>query len=538
MRSGIRIFASAGSDRACFVGGWLKGLTLVAAAALLMPAQLPAQDRGPSDQGVSAAVENELFYDPAVSLNDIDVHTDDGVVTLRGRVSNLLAQRRAGRIAMTVKGVRSVIDEIDVEPLIDRRPIDLRRDINDALLGDPATESFQIEVAADDQGRVTLGGRVESWQERMLAETVAAGVHGVTAIDNEIEITPPTARPDDEILAEIRDTLRWDANVDHALIDVDVDAGEVTLTGTVGSLAEKNVAIADAWTAGVIDVDAAGLAVARWARDQDLRAGKYAARSDQEIAKAVREALLYDPRVSKFTIDVDADAGIVTLRGSVADLKAKRVAVADATRTVGVIAVRDRLRVRLGDDVPADTTIEANVRKALARDPFVTGHDIEVTSRGGIVDLDGQVDSWFEKGQADDVASRVKGVLAVDNNLIVDDDASAMVFDPYVDAWSIYGYDWYEPRPRSPREPDAVIAKEIRDELWWSPYVKSDDVDVAVDNGVATLTGTVDTWGERRAARSNALEGGATTVVNELIVKSPEPQPQELQSRAEENDDL
>ena len=298
------------------------------------------------------------------------------------------------------------------------------------------------------------------------------------------------------------------------------------------------MAIADAWTAGVIDVDAAGLAVARWARDQDLRAGKYAARSDQEIAKAVREALLYDPRVSKFTIDVDADAGIVTLRGSVADLKAKRVAVADATRTVGVIAVRDRLRVRLGDDVPADTTIEANVRKALARDPFVTGNDIEVTSRGGIVDLDGQVDSWFEKGQADDVASRVKGVLAVDNNLIVDDDASAMVFDPYVDAWSIYGYDWYEPRPRSPREPDAVIAKEIRDELWWSPYVKSDDVDVAVDNGVATLTGTVDTWGERRAARSNALEGGATTVVNELIVKSPEPQPQELQSRAEENDDL
>jgi osmotically-inducible protein OsmY len=41
---------------------------------------------------------------------------------------------------------------------------------------------------------------------------------------------------------------------------------------------------------------------------------------------------------------------------------------------------------------------------------------------------------------------------------------------------------------------------------------------VTVDDGVVTLTGTVDTWTEREAAEENALEGGALRVVNRLDV--------------------
>ncbi|HSN71577.1 MAG TPA: BON domain-containing protein [Steroidobacteraceae bacterium] len=503
---------------------------LLAALPAVTGAQSTTRNLTLSDRGISNAVENEFFYDSALSLNDINVHTDDGIITLRGRVSSLLAKRRAADLASTVRGARSVINQIDVEPVIDRDPVGLRMSVEEALLDDPATESFEVSVTADPEGRVILRGDVQSWQERSLAEFVAAGVHGVTAVTNLIDVTPRELRPDPEIAQEIRDALRWNANVDDGLIDVAVRGGEVTLSGSVGSLAEKNVAIRIAWTAGVDDVDAAELKVAPWARNEELRADKYSRISDEQIADAVQEALMYDPRVSRFTIEVDSVNGLVTLRGSVADLKAKRAAITDARNTVGVVGVRDRLKVRPGDVMPSDETIAAAVEKALARDPFVTALDIDVSSRGGIVSLHGDVDTWFEKGQADDVAARVKGVVAVDNDLVVEDDAFSAVFDPYVDAWSIYGYEWYEPESREPRQPDSVVAQQIREEFWWSPYVDEEAVRVTVKNGVATLTGDVESWAERRAATENALEGGAVTVVNELTVLSPD-----LQSRVEED---
>jgi len=39
-----------------------------------------------------------------------------------------------------------------------------------------------------------------------------------------------------------------------------------------------------------------------------------------------------------------------------------------------------------------------------------------------------------------------------------------------------------------------------------------------VDDGTATLTGTVESWNEFWAAEENALEGGAVAVDNDLIV--------------------
>ena len=71
---------------------------------------------------------------------------------------------------------------------------------------------------------------------------------------------------------------------------------------------------------------------------------------------------------------------------------------------------------------------------------------------------------------------------------------------------------------RSPGKTDRQIKDSIESQLWWSPFVSSDQVNVAVDNGVATLTGMVDTPGERQAATDNAYQGGATLVENNLVV--------------------
>jgi osmotically-inducible protein OsmY len=49
--------------------------------------------------------------------------------------------------------------------------------------------------------------------------------------------------------------------------------------------------------------------------------------------------------------------------------------------------------------------------------------------------------------------------------------------------------------------------------------VDSEDVDVHVNDGRVTLTGTVDSLLEYRAANRNAFDGGAVLVRNELKIR-------------------
>lgn len=495
---------------------WSLRLAVFASLFALVAAPAAAK-RMMTDQSVSDAVEDEILIDTMVPYNAIDVSSADGVVTLTGTVDNLLAKERAERIAETVKGVRAVVNRIDLEPTSLRSDPEIRSDVTQALLTDPATDSYEVGVNVAN-GLVTLTGQVDSWQESRLAERVAKGVSGVLAVDNELDWSYETERPDHELSNEIKARLQWDVLVDDGLITVRVEDGDVSLVGTVGSAAEKREAEMDAWVPGVESVDVSRLEVRRWARDEDLRKDKYVVKSDDEIRDAVEDALLFDPRVNSFDVKTEVYGGVVTLRGQVDNLKAKRAADHDARNTVGVVDVKSRIRVRPGDGF-LDRDVAESVRKALDRDPYVEDYEITVSVDNGVVDLYGTVDTYFEKAHADDVVSRVNGVTIVDNNLVVEDEYDPIAYDPYVEDWYLYDYDWYDYQPSNTLVSDAEIQREINDELFWSPFVDGDEVRVTVNNGIATLTGTVDTWSERSAATENAFEGGATWVDNDLEVQ-------------------
>lgn len=131
------------------------------------------------------------------------------------------------------------------------------------------------------------------------------------------------------------------------------------------------------------------------------------------------------------------------------------------------------------------------------------------------------MDSYFEKAVADDVASKVSGVVSVDNNIEVDEYAAPYVYDPYLDAWCNYEYDWYAHQlPSKTLKSDKRIKEDLQQELFWTPFVDADQVNIAVDEGIVTLTGRVDSWMEYHAAAENALEAGAVWVDNDMTVKS------------------
>jgi len=185
-------------------------LILITAALLFFPLTGAAVERV-TDRTISDAVEDEILLDPAVSHERIDVGTDEGIVTLTGSVDNLLAKERAARIAETVKGVRAVVNRINVLPPLLKTDSEIKDDALYALNNDSATESFEIKLSVDD-GEVILTGTVDSWPERTLAEKVVKGVSGVRGVRNELMVDYRDSRPDDQIKAEIlRRVPEWES---------------------------------------------------------------------------------------------------------------------------------------------------------------------------------------------------------------------------------------------------------------------------------------------------------------------------------------
>jgi osmotically-inducible protein OsmY len=308
--------------------------------------------------------------------------------------------------------------------------------------------------------------------------------------------------------------------VDDKLINVAAKDGKVTLTGTIGSAAEKTRALDDAFVIGVASVDADGLRVEPWAKDSMKKPGRTIFKFDDEIKRAVKDALLFDPRVYSFNPDISVRNGVVTLTGKVDNLKAKHAAEQDAQNTSGVWKVKNLLKVR-GKNPPSNEKLVQEVKAALGRDPYVDRYQVGVTALNGTVYLTGTVDSFYEKSHAEDVASRVNGVTAVNNDLRVSYPAYGYYYWPYSDLYyEPYSYSYW-PRPHSTwtYKSDAEIKHDIENQLFWSPFVDADEVKVAVKNGVATLTGTVDSWREYRDAAKNGYDGGALSVINDLKVK-------------------
>lgn len=444
-----------------------------------------------ADGSLERAVEENLKIDEGVESHLIDVTVRDGIVTLSGSVDNLLSNERAGRVARRVKGVRSVVNRIDVIPSA-RSDAQIREEVEGALLDDPATDAYELGVDVKD-GTVSLTGTVESWAEKRLSGQVAKGVRGVQDVVNEIEIRYTMTRSDSEILNDVERRLDSDIWVGAEEISVEVDQGRVALIGTVSSAAEKRTAIGDAWVSGVEEVDHSDLRVDVHRRDRATRSERSVGRSDDEVEHAVRDALRHDPRVSSVLVELFVDDGVVTLTGEVDNLEAKRAAERDASNTVGVWRVRNYMRVR-PEEPPSDEELLTRLERALKRDSVTERLNVVVTVRNGKAYLYGEVDTQFQYRQVGNVASAVNGVIDVVNLVDVD-------------------LDW------KPEKNDWEIQADVENQLWWSPFVDGEQIDVDVEEGIAILTGTVETWHERSVAAENAYEAGARSVVNNLKVR-------------------
>ena len=210
---------------------------------------------------------------------------------------------------------------------------DLKKSVLDELLWEPSVDAAHIGVTAHS-GVVTLTGHVENYTHKFNAEKAASRVKGVKAVAEEIEVKVPydAKRSDEDIAAAAVDRLSWNTAIPDDAIQVKVEKGWVTLTGTVDWHFEKDAAEHDIRAlSGVVGV----------ANSVIVKPVVNATNVKDSIEQALHRSWYYDPN----TINVSAQGGKIRLTGTVSTWNARRLAGSAAWSAPGATSVVNDIAV-------------------------------------------------------------------------------------------------------------------------------------------------------------------------------------------------
>jgi len=350
-------------------------------------ASQPAEQR--DDAWITTSLQGRFYADDAVRGRNVNVSTENGVVTLRGTVDSETARTRAVAIAREVDGVTNVQDQLRVDTAMATADPNRPRVAEDQPTGTtggtdttrpgwittkiqaqyfihPEIKPWNIDVTTANNGVVTLEGEVDSDDDKAEAVRIARSTEGVSRVEDRLRVrgeaataTPDAAtveRPDVWLTAKVQSKYFLDDEVKGRDIDVTTNNGVVTLTGRVDNEAEKRQALALARnTAGVkqvvdrLEVGAGEAETARGAAEKErLDPVSDLSRPDEWITMKIQSKYFLDTDVKGHEINVDTVKGVVTLKGSVASAAQKSQAEQIAKDTEGVIRVVNQLTVGPG----------------------------------------------------------------------------------------------------------------------------------------------------------------------------------------------
>ena len=143
-------------------------------------------------------------------------------------------------------------------------------------------------------------------------------------------------------------------------------------------------------------------------------------KTDGEIKNQVLRELKWDSRIAWSKIGVEVKQGVVTLTGVVSSYAQKLAAQDAAHRISGVLDVANDVEVKpegLSDRTDADIALA--VRHVLLWDALVPDERIKSTVSDGWVTLEGDVDFWRQRQDAEQTVLRLEGVIGVTNQIKV-----------------------------------------------------------------------------------------------------------------------
>jgi osmotically-inducible protein OsmY len=201
-----------------------------------------------TDTQLQQDVLAELKWQPSVHAAGIGVEVKDGVVTLSGEVSSFVEKWDAQRAAQRVAGVTALAIDLKVKlsAFGKRTDADIARSAQTALDWSTTLTPDSVKVMVE-AGWITLSGDADWQYQKQAATDCVRRLSGVTGVSNQMAIKPKVAMS--SVKADIEAALKRVARAGAPKISADVSADIVTLTGTVGSWAERDLALDAAWGA-------------------------------------------------------------------------------------------------------------------------------------------------------------------------------------------------------------------------------------------------------------------------------------------------
>ena len=213
-------------------------------------------------------------------------------------------------------------------------------------------------------------------------------------------------------------------------------------------------------------------------------------RSDKDLKQRVMRELKWDSRISWASINVEVADGIVTLVGVVPSYVQRIAAQEAAHRVVGVLDVANDIEVRPTDSfVRTDSEIAGAVRNALEWDALVPNEQIQSTVSEGWVTLEGQVDYWRERTDAERAIKRLAGVVGVINNITI--------------------------------RKQVLNERQLRDEIEFALERRADReaerLRIEIHDGAVDLWGRVHSWQEKRAVIGSIAHAPGVTQLKDHL---------------------
>ena len=207
-----------------------------------------------TDSQLQQDVMAELKWEPSVHAAQIGVEVKNGVVTLAGEVSSYVEKLNAEAAAQRVCGVKALTVDMKIKLSNNgkRTDVEIAESAKNILGWTSSIPADAVKVMVEG-GWLTLSGDVEWQYQRQDAASSVRYLSGVIGVSNQIAIKPALSAT--VVKSDIEAALKRRAVADAKSIGVEVKGAEVTLTGTVHSWAERDLARHSAWgSSGVLNV--------------------------------------------------------------------------------------------------------------------------------------------------------------------------------------------------------------------------------------------------------------------------------------------